>query len=170
MQLVKIKRRVLPALFICVTVASAGLALSQSALVRSAQPVKVILSGAVERKEGKVAIERAGSVNPGEVIEYTITSSNAGPISARQYKTVGLIPARTVYVDGSAKAEGASVVYSIDGSKSFSSKPMIDERQPDGTVKKVAAPVSMYTHVRFEWNSPLAPDSHCSASYKVRVK
>jgi uncharacterized repeat protein (TIGR01451 family) len=170
MQLAKIKCRVFPTLFLLVMVASAGLAFSQSTLMKSAQPVKVNLSGAVERKGGKVAMEKAGTVSPGEVIDYTITSSNSGTTSAREYKTVGPIPARTVYVDGSARAEGASTMYSIDGSKSFSPKPMIDERQPDGTFKKVAAPVSMYTHVRFEWNSPLTAESHNTASYQVRVK
>ncbi len=170
MQPGKTTKKLLPALFTCVIVASAGLALSQSAIVRSAQPITVSLSGAVERQSGKVAIEKAGSVNPGEIIHYTITSTNAGPSAAHQYKAVGPIPIQTVYVEGSANAEGASVVYSIDRGKSFSSKPMIEQRQPDGSVKTVPAPVSMYTHLRFDWPSPFAPDSHCSASYQVRVK
>jgi len=37
-------------------------------------------------------------------------------------------------------------------------------------IKKVAAPVNMYTNVRYEWLDPLAPGGHVSASYKVRVK
>jgi len=170
MQLPKIKSKALPALLTFVIAASAGLALSQTALVRGAQLVKVNLSGTVERKSGKVDIENAGLVNPGEVIDYTITSNNAGPIAAHQYKAVGPIPAQTVYVDGSAKAEGANVVYSIDGGKSFSPQPMIEQRQPDGTIKNVPAPVTLYTHVRFDWNNPLAANSHCSASYQVRIK
>jgi hypothetical protein len=34
----------------------------------------------------------------------------------------------------------------------------------------VAAPVSMYTEVRYEWSDALAPGGKLSASYKVRVK
>ena len=47
---------------------------------------------------------------------------------------------------------------------------MIDEKQADGTIKKVAAPVSMYTQVRFEWADPLAAGGKMVASYQVRVK
>ena len=68
-------------------------------------------------------------------------------------------------------AEGGSVVtYSIDGGKSYSTLPLVEERQPDGTVKMVPAPVSMYTEVRYEWADALAAGGKLSASYKVRVK
>jgi hypothetical protein len=50
------------------------------------------------------------------------------------------------------------------------STPMIDAPQPDGSIKKVPAPLSMYTHVRFEWSDPLVAASHTIASYQVRVK
>ncbi len=169
----KIKSRLLPALFISLLVASGGMAysLQNRAPVQSGSPaMKIDLSGTIARSSGSVAVEKAGSVNPGEVINYTIISNNEGSGSARDYKTTGPIPARTIYVDGSAKAEGASAIYSIDGSKSYSSNPMIDQQQPDGSIKKVPAPLSMYTHVRFEWNDPLAADSQTTASYQVRVK
>ena len=169
----KFKSRLLPALFVSLLVASGAMAysLQNRVLAQSGSPaMKLSLSGTVARSSGNVAIEKAGSVNPGEVINYTITSDNSGTSAAREYKTVGPIPAGTSYVDGSAKAEGASAMYSIDGSKSFSAQPMIDVRQPDGSLKKVAAPVSMYTHVRFAWSAPLAAASHSTASYRVRVK
>ena len=47
---------------------------------------------------------------------------------------------------------------------------MIDQKQADGTMKKVAAPVSMYTQVRFEWANPIAAGGKVVASYQVRVK
>jgi uncharacterized repeat protein (TIGR01451 family) len=173
MKQTKIKTRLLPALIISLLVASGAMAFSMrnGAAVQSGSPaMKINLSGTVARPSGNVAIEKAGSVNPGEVINYTIISNNEGSGSARDYKTVGPVPARTIYVDGSAKAEGASAVYSIDGSKSYSAKPMVDQRQPDGSIKKVPAPLSMYTHVRFEWSDPLVAASHTTASYQVRVK
>jgi hypothetical protein len=37
-------------------------------------------------------------------------------------------------------------------------------------VKKVPAPVSMYTEVRYEWSDSLAAGGKLSASYKVRVR
>ena len=110
-------------------------------------------------------------MNPGETLDWTITSENDGNAAAHDYKAVGQIPRGTVLIAGSTSADGsASVAYSIDNGKSFSSQPMIDEKQPDGTVKQVPAPVSMYTQLRYEWADPLASGGKLQASYKVRVK
>ena len=133
--------------------------------------VKVELTGSVERAGQRLSLDRVENVKPGEVLDWQITSSNDGAADARDYKTVGHIPAGTTFVAGSAAAEGGSTVtYSIDGGKTFSTQPIIEERQPDGTVKKVAAPVSMYTEVRYEWSDALAAGGKLSASYKVRVR
>jgi uncharacterized repeat protein (TIGR01451 family) len=133
--------------------------------------VKVTLSGAVLRGDEHVALDKAGAVHPGEVLDWKITSSNDGDAPAREYKTIAHVPAGTTLVEGSASAEyGAQVTYSIDGGKSFSAQPTIEEKQPDGTVKRVAAPVSMYTELRYEWSDPLAAGAKLDAAYKVRVK
>jgi hypothetical protein len=87
-----------------------------------------------------------------------------------EYKTIGHIPQGTTFVAGSAKADGAKAVYSIDGGKSYSAQPTIEEKQADGSVKRVPAPVSMYTEIRYEWADALAQGGKLSASYKVRVK
>jgi hypothetical protein len=86
------------------------------------------------------------------------------------YKAVGHIPHGTEFVAGSAKADGASAVYSIDGGKSYSAQPTIEQKQADGSVKRVPAPLAMYTDIRYEWADPLAQGGKLSASYKVRVK
>jgi hypothetical protein len=76
-----------------------------------------------------------------------------------------------VLVAGSTTADGsATVVYSIDNGENFSAQPTIEEKQADGTVKIVPAPISMYTQLRYEWSDPLASGSKLQASYKVRVK
>jgi hypothetical protein len=62
------------------------------------------------------------------------------------------------------------VAYSIDNGKSFSPAPTIDEKQADGSIKKVAAPLSMYTQVRYEWSDPLSQGQTVKAFYKVRLK
>jgi len=108
--------------------------------------------------------------NPGEVLDWTMTSENDGNAPALNYKAVGHIPSGTVFVAGTAKADGASTVYSIDGGKSYSSQPVIEEKQADGSVKRVPAPVSMYTDIRYEWADPLAQGGKLAASYRVRVK
>ena len=133
--------------------------------------VKVSLSGAVERNNEFLPVEKAEAVRPGEVLTFTVNSVNEGTAPAREYRTVGQIPKGTSYVESSARGEGAAEVsYSIDGGRSFSAQPMIEETQADGTVKKVPAPVSVYTQVRFQWADPLAAGGKVSASYQVQVK
>ena len=133
--------------------------------------IKVALAGSVHRGQADLPLEKAEAVGSGEVVNWNIVSSNVGNGAAHDYQTVGQIPKGTSFVEGSAKAEGsAAITYSIDGGKSFTAKPMIAEKQPDGTMKQVPAPLSMYTQVRYEWSDPLAAGGKLTASYQVRVK
>ncbi|MEZ5344747.1 MAG: hypothetical protein R2681_04235 [Pyrinomonadaceae bacterium] len=133
--------------------------------------VKISLSGSVSRDDVKISVDKAGTVKTGEVINWTICSKNAGEAKASGFKTVGQIPPGTEYVAGSAKGDEApDVEFSIDGGKSFSKKPTVTEKQADGSEKQVAAPVSMYTQVRFGWEKPLDSDHELNAFYSVRVK
>ena len=107
---------------------------------------------------------------PGEILDWTMTSENQGTGPALEYKTVGHIPRGTEFVPGSPKGDGAKTVFSIDGGKSFSPQPMIEEKQADGSSKLVPAPASSYTQLRYEWSIPLEPGQKISATYQVRVK
>jgi uncharacterized repeat protein (TIGR01451 family) len=133
--------------------------------------IKVALAGSVHRGQEELPVEKAQAVNSGEVINWSIISNNEGNGAAHDYKTVGQIPKGTSFVEGSANADGrAAVTYSIDGGKTFTAKPMVAEKQPDGTMKQVTAPVSMYTQVRYQWTDPLAAGGKLTATYQVRVK
>lgn len=142
------------------------------AAVASDRPlIRLVLAATTERNNKTIPIELAGSVSPGEVVNFTLNSVNEGLAPAREYRAVGQIPPGTTFVANSAPGDNAiQVRYSIDGGQEFSSIPMIDEKQTDGSIKKVAAPVSMYTQVRFEWADALAPGGKLVASYQVRVK
>ena len=163
----------LPVVALCVLVLGSAVALSQKKfmMLRSGSPaVKVMLSGVVERDDTTVPVDQAALVKSGEILDWTITSVNEGNAPAHDYKAVGKIPAGTEFVAGSAKAEGSvAITFSIDKGKSFSSAPTVDERQADGTVKKVPAPVSMYNQIRYEWSAPLNQGDKLNASYKVRL-
>ena len=133
--------------------------------------VRIFLAGAIERDSKQISVEKAGPVKPGEVVSFTMDSINEGDAPAREYRAVGQIPRGATFVAGSALGDGnTQVSYSIDGGQQFSSKPVIEEKQADGTSKKIAAPVSMYTQVRYEWADPLAAGGKVVASYQVRVK
>jgi uncharacterized repeat protein (TIGR01451 family) len=150
---------------------AAGFAQRHFMLINAARPeVKIQLAAMVERDAKLLPLEKSMVVNPGEILDWTIESENSGNAAAMEYKTVGHIPQGTTFVAGSAKADGAKAVYSIDGGKSYSAQPTIEEKQADGSVKRVPAPVSMYTEIRYEWADALAQGGKLSASYKVRVK
>ena len=150
---------------------AAGFAQRHYMLANAAKPeVNVKLAGAVERDSKLMPLDKSTVVNPGEILDWTINAENSGNAAVLEYKAVGHIPRGTEFVAGSAKADGAKTVFSIDGGKSYSPQPMIEEKQPDGSVKRVPAPSSMYTEVRYEWADPLAQGGKLSASYKVRVK
>lgn len=171
----KLKKKfgALPFVALCLLVLGGAAALAQrqfTSFEHGRPEVKVNLAGMVERNKEAIPVEKA-EVNPGETINWTITSENSGSAAAREYKTVGQIPKGTTFVAGSAKADGSTtVVYSIDNGQTYSVQPMIEERQVDGSTKMVPAPISMYTQVRYEWADPLAANSKLSATYKVRVK
>jgi uncharacterized repeat protein (TIGR01451 family) len=164
----------LPLLALSIVVLGGAAAFAQRQLTsaQAGRPeVKVELNGAVERGGQRLSLERAESVKPGEILEWRIVSSNEGSAPARDYKAVGHIPAGTSFVAGSAAAEsGSNVTYSIDGGQTYSAQPVVEEKQADGSLKQVAAPVSMYTEVRYEWSDALAAGGKLSASYRVRVK
>lgn len=133
--------------------------------------VKVLLSGTVERDSQPIQIDKAGLLNPGEVLSWTILSQNTGNAPAHNYKTIGEIPSGTAYLAGSAKANGGvTILFSLDQGKTFAAKPLMEQKQPDGSVRLVPAPASLYTHIRYEWNEALAEGKQVSASYKVRVQ
>lgn len=168
------KFRALPVALICLLAVGGAAAFAQRQYTNAQKgrpEVKVLLSGAVEREQGHLPVEKVSSVMPGETLDWTITSQNQGTAPAHDYKTVGQIPKGTTFVAGSATADGtASVTYSIDNGQSYAAQPVIEEKQADGSLKRVPAPASMYTQVRYEWSDPLADGGKLTASYKVRVK
>lgn len=165
--------RPVPLVLTLVLVLSGAAAVGQKRfmVIRNARPeVKVALSGSVERDQKPISLDESVTVKSGEIMNWTITSTNEGNAPAREYKAIGVIPAGTQFVGGSVSADGsAQVTYSIDNGKSFSAQPTIEEKQPDGSTKRVLAPASMYTQIRYEWADPLNEGARLSAFYKVRL-
>jgi len=133
--------------------------------------VKVQISGSVQRGDKTVSFDKAEAVKGGEMLDWKISSVNEGAADAQNYRVIGQVANGTAFVAGTAKGdESPQITYSIDAGKTFSAQPMINEKQPDGTIKKVAAPVAMFTQVMFEWAKPLASQAKFNTTYRVRVK
>jgi uncharacterized repeat protein (TIGR01451 family) len=136
-----------------------------------APSVKVSLTGTVERDKKVQKLGNKTVVNPGEKIDWNLSSVNEGNADANGFKTNAKIPEGTMYVANSASGDNSpNVGFSIDGGKTYSAQPMIEEKQADGSVKQVAAPVSMYSNVEFQWKGALAAGSKLEAVYQVSVK
>jgi uncharacterized repeat protein (TIGR01451 family) len=164
----------LPVVVVCLLVLGSAVTFAQKRFMLrlTGRPeVKVLLSGVVERDKGLVSVEEAGTVKSGEVMNWTITSMNQGSAPAHDYKAIGTVPPGTQFVAGSVTADNsAKVTYSIDNGVSFSDQPTIEEKQPDGSTRKVPAPASMYTRISYEWADPLDQGAKLNATYKVRLK
>ena len=133
--------------------------------------VKVSISGSLQRDGQNLPLAKLETVKSGEILNWNINSANSGNASAQNYRVVGQIPPGTELVKGSPTSDSnAEVKYSIDGGKTFTTVPQVDETQPDGSVKKVPAPVASYTQVQFGWAKELAADTQANAAYRVRVK
>ena len=114
---------------------------------------------------------RKATVQPGDVLRYSLTGSNIGDAAARDLVLNQPIPAQMSYVLNSARSNaGLQQSYSIDGGKRFSDRPMIQVKQADGSTLEKPAPAELYTHVRWEAQSDLLPASNLIASYEVRVR
>lgn len=165
--------RALPILALSLVVLGGVVAVAQRKFMalRLARPdVKVHLSGSIERDRVRFPVQDVKLVKSGEVIDWIIASVNEGNAPAHDYKVIGAIPPGMQLVAGSVSADrSVSVTYSIDHGKSFSSQPVIEEKQADGSIKRVPAPVSMYTQIRYEWVDPLNQGAKLNASYKVRL-
>ena len=132
--------------------------------------VRVSLDVALQKGNNFVPVP-ADPLTPGAVLQWTITSANAGDREADQYSATAHIPEGMVIVPGSPTSpHPASVTYSIDKGKTFAALPMVEVKQADNSTKQVPAPTTAYTEVRYQWSDPLPAGQTYVASYKVRVK
>lgn len=159
----------------------AGLQQAGSAIVQAIRGPEVKLQLSADKKivtkdtEGKdkitwESLSGKAVVMPGDVIRYTVNSKNIGDQSAKKLVVVQPIPAKTVYVLGSAQnSNGAEMTYSIDGGKTFVANPTIKVTLPDGKVEERPAPAELYTHVKWNFPKDLDPTAGVNASYEIQV-
>jgi uncharacterized repeat protein (TIGR01451 family) len=157
-----------------------GTAIAQN--VQRQAPVQMSLAAAkqVMQKDaqGKEQVmwqplQGKATVQPGDVIRYTVQGENSSDRPVRSLAFTQPIPQGTVYALNSATVgqnAGARITYSIDNGKTFVEKPMVQVKLPDGKVEMRPAPAEAYTHIRWNFGSAVNPKSMMSASYQVRVQ
>lgn len=108
--------------------------------------------------------------SPGDLIEYTLTYTNAGDELARDAVIDDPIPKGASYVASSATGDGAEITFSTDGGKTFAAavKLTYEIRLPTGLMEKRIATPSEYTHVRWTLRK-IAPGASGKVRFRVRV-
>ena len=132
------------------------------------EPVTATLAGEVARDGNAVSTDNV-RVQPGEVITWKLALKNNSRQPKSDLKADSPVPQGTEFVPGSVSADGANVLYSIDGGRTFSERPMVRVVK-NGLPRDIPAAPSIYTTVRFVWDGSLPPGEARHAAYKTRVR
>ena len=116
----------------------------------------------------QVKREPAKKVAPGGAVIYTISAANKGQKPAGDVVVTDPIPEHMDYIEGSAVGAGARITFSVDGGKTFAAKEKLQVRGKDGATR--AALASDYTHIRWQFEKPLAPGESRSVEFRARVE
>lgn len=113
----------------------------------------------------------ATTVDPGNVIFYTLRYVNSGNEVASNAVIDDPIPKGTVYLPGSAFGKDAEISFSIDGGRTFKKPSLLtyEIKLPNGTAEKRSASPEEYTHIR--WTVSTIPvRSNGQVGFQVRMK
>jgi uncharacterized repeat protein (TIGR01451 family) len=132
--------------------------------------VGVLLEKDASGKVTAAPIESAPA-KPGDSIRYTITAANTSGEVAKKFVSEGRIPNGTQYEPGSSTiAAPGHIEFSLDGGKTWSVKPMVRVKQPDGSTALKPADPATYTNIRWVSGKDLAAHTSTSYTYAVLVK
>jgi uncharacterized repeat protein (TIGR01451 family) len=107
------------------------------------------------------AIAGKASVKRGDIIMYTVVAKNNSRCPLNNLVLKQPIPKGTEYIKDSAMAiDGAELLFSIDGGKTFSAKP---------TVGKQVVPETDYNYLRWKFIGKTPANAQVKTTYKLRI-
>jgi uncharacterized repeat protein (TIGR01451 family) len=137
----------------------------QIELKATASKVVVVVDDAgVERTE----LVKADLVVPGDKVAYTIEARNVSTNDVEQVVITDPIPEAMLFVPGTVEAEGARVLFSVDGGQSFDEEDKLVVNGDDGRPRPAIA--SDFTHIRWIFETPLAPETERSVRFVALVE
>lgn len=102
------------------------------------------------------------SVRPGDVIKYTVIARNNSRCPLKNLILKQPIPKGTTYLKDSAKSmDGAELLFSIDGGKTFSAKPIVGTQE---------VPATEYNYLRWRFAGRMPTNTQVQTTYKLQVK
>jgi len=122
---------------------------------------------------GKEIIQNvpAKDAKSGDIIVYTIYYKNDSTSLIKDAFIIDPIPQQTCYIDGSGTTDGiSSLSFSLDSGNTYHEPPvMLEKKNADGKIEKLAAPSSSYTHIKWSFQKSLMPAQNGSITFKVKV-
>jgi uncharacterized repeat protein (TIGR01451 family) len=124
----------------------------------------------IQSKDGKkiTQIVPAGKVIPGDEVIYTIEYKNISQKTADNVFVTDPIPQEMIYRTGSARGEGTSVTFSIDGGVTYDVPENLKVTGEDGK-PKIAGP-EKYTHIRWKLDNPLPAGQSGQVMFRAELK
>lgn len=124
----------------------------------------------VQDKDGKkiTQIVPAGKVVPGDEVIYVIEYRNISQTTADNVFVTDPIPQEMIYRTGSAKGEGTTVTFSIDGGVTYNVPENLKVTGEDGK-PQVAGP-EKYTHIRWNLDNPLPAGQGGQVTFRAELK
>ena len=129
-----------------------------------------LMAGDAHHDEAVASGMDRNALLPGDVVLYRLIFTNTTGAPVRNVEFKDPLPAGLRYVSGSASAdrEDVSIAYSIDGGRTYSAEPMIEETVDGETVVR-PAPAEMYTHVRWLVTGWVQPGAEVTAEFRARL-
>ena len=156
---------------------------SGAAIAQNAQKGQVELQLEADKKtvqtvngERKVAwqpLKGNVTVQPGEILRYSVTGANNGNKAVKNLTINQPVPKGMILVLNSATvnaSSGAKITYSIDGGKSYVKNPTVQVKLANGQTETRPAPDSAYTHVRWNFGESVAAKAAVKGTYQVKVR
>lgn len=114
---------------------------------------------------------KADTVEPGEILIYTVRYANTGNEKAANVAVTNPVPAGTSYIADTATGAHATILFSVDGGKTYKQPSLLTYEvvTPVGQTQRLRATPGRYTHIRWVLKQVL-PGEKGTVGFKVKVK
>lgn len=118
--------------------------------------------------DGRAVLEPAASAAPGDTLLYTVAFRNVTDGALDHVRITQAIPPGVVYIDGTAAAPGALVLFSVDGGTTFGLPDELTVTDEEGRPRRARA--ADYTHVRWLLAAPLEARATGFARFRGEIR
>ncbi len=151
----------------CVLAAGVAIAEGEGSIELKATAQKVVV---VIEEDGTERTELVAPeiVVPGDMIAYTIDAKNVGAKDVERVVITDPIPEQMLLVPGTESSEGATVLYSVDGGENFGREGELTVLGANGVPRPAIS--TDFTHIRWVFETPLAPTAERSVRFVALVE